>query len=112
MSENAANQSLEKEVQNIKLSSFDEEKTAGRSALTGGIDIIKDIKVRLNVSVGQAMLTVENLFDLKEGQVVNLDKMTNEPVDVIVDGHVVARGTLVAVDDNFGVRITEVVERQ
>lgn len=109
MSENASNAAGGKAVQKIKLSPFEESSGVGAPAVANGLDIIKDIKVRLSVRVGEAELTVQRLFELQEGQVVDLDKQTNEPVDIIVDGHTVARGTLVAVDENFGVRITEVL---
>lgn len=111
MSENSTNITAAKAVQKIKLSALKEPDDSGKSVLSDSLDIIKDIKVRVSVSVGQTELTVQSLFELTEGQILSLDKQTSEPVDVIVDGHVVARGTLVAVDDSFGVRITEVPER-
>jgi flagellar motor switch protein FliN/FliY len=59
--------------------------------------------------VGSCELTVRELFELQANSVVPLDKATKEPVDVLLDNKVIARGHLVAVDDSFGVRITEIV---
>jgi len=62
----------------------------------------------LEVIVGECSMSVAELFDLRESSVVKLDREAQAPVDVLLDGKRVARGTLVAVDDNFGVRITEI----
>ena len=76
--------------------------------LNGNIDVIKNVKIRLEVVVGEAELPVSELFALTRDSVVALSKDVNSPVDLMLDGRVVARGNLVAVGDNFGVRITEV----
>jgi len=81
---------------------------SGRRLLGENMDLIRNLKVRLAVSVGQCELTVKELFELRESMVLTLDKDTREPVEISLDGKVVARGTLVAVDDSFGVRITEI----
>ena len=81
----------------------------GKRLLGENMELIRNLKVRLAVSVGQCELTVKELFDLRESMVLTLDKDTREPVEISLDGKVVARGTLVAVDDSFGVRITEII---
>ncbi len=68
---------------------------------------LRQIRVELTVRVGSAELSVGELVDAKAGQVLRLDRSLEEPVDVLLDGRVVARGTLVAADDRFAVRITE-----
>jgi len=65
------------------------------------------VKVQVSVRVGTARTSVAELLDMKQGSVLALDRLVDEPLDVLVDGHVVARGMLVAVGDHFGVRITE-----
>jgi len=72
------------------------------------LDLIRDVKVRLEVVVGECRMTVGELFGLRESSVVKLDRNVNAPVDVLLDGKRVARGVLVAVDESFGVRITEI----
>lgn len=65
------------------------------------------VRARLQVCVGQAQITIGELLAAKEHQVLALDRMVDEPVDLLLEGKVVARGQLVAVDGHFGVRITE-----
>jgi flagellar motor switch protein FliN/FliY len=80
----------------------------GKSFLNeGNLEIIKKVKVKLEVRVGEAQLTIDDLYNLSEGSVVPLTRSAMEPVDMLIDGKVVARGHLVAADDNFGIQITE-----
>ena len=65
------------------------------------------VRARLQVCVGEVELSVGELLAAKEHQVLVLDRMTDQPVDMLLEGKVVARGQLVAVDGNFAVRITE-----
>lgn len=71
-------------------------------------ELIKDVKVSLSVFIGDCELTVSDLFELSDGSIISLDRDVSAPVDVKYDGDVIARGQLVAVGDNFGVRITEI----
>lgn len=95
-------------IQNIELAEIDVSDQPGKKILGNTMDIIRDVKVRIQVTAGYCDLTVRELLDLRENAVLTLDKSTHDPVDVLVDGKVVARGMLVAVGDNFGVRITEI----
>ncbi|QNB08828.1 flagellar motor switch protein [Herbaspirillum frisingense] len=65
------------------------------------------IKTRLSVCVGEVELTVGDLLSARENQVLRLDRTVEQPVDLLLDGRVVARGQLVAVEEHFAVRITE-----
>jgi flagellar motor switch protein FliN len=96
-------------VQSIELTQLDAGEKRGARLLGENIDLVRNVRVRLTVSVGQCELTIKNLFELRENAVLTLDKDTREPVDILLDGRVVARGTLVAVDDTFGVQITEIM---
>jgi flagellar motor switch protein FliN/FliY len=68
---------------------------------------LRKVKARLTVSVGVAEIPVGDLLSAREQQVLRLDRTLDEPVEVLLEGQVVARGILVAVDDHFAVRITE-----
>lgn len=68
---------------------------------------LHQIKARLTVCVGEVALTVGDLLAAREQQVLRLDREVDAPVDLMLEGQLIARGTLVAVDDHFGVRITE-----
>ncbi|CAN7618104.1 FliM/FliN family flagellar motor switch protein [Aquipseudomonas alcaligenes] len=70
--------------------------------------LIKHVVVQLVVELGSAEMTVDELFALKAGDVVKLLEKVNEPASLCLDGKVVARGELVAVDDNFGLQLTEI----
>ena len=72
---------------------------------------LRHVKAKLTVCVGTAELTVGELLGATEQQVIRLDRSVDDPVEILLEGHVVARGTLVAVDDQFAVRITELPVR-
>lgn len=79
----------------------------GAGILSGNLNVIGGVKVALTVRVGGVVVSVDELMNMKDAHVLRLDAALDTPVDVLLEGNVVARGQLVAVDDNFGVRITE-----
>lgn len=96
-------------VNRIELPPLLEAQTSERSSVVGErLDLVGHVKVRLAVTLGTAELTIDKLFSLAANDVVALDRDLEAPVDVRLNDKVIARGTLVAVGDNFGVRITEI----
>ena len=73
------------------------------------IDIIMDVGLRVTVELGRSNMTVEEVLGLGPGSVVELNKLAGEPVDVLVNDRPIARGEVVVVDENFGVRVTEIL---
>lgn len=73
------------------------------------MDLLMDITLRVSVELGRATLSVRDTLNLSPGQVIELDKLAGDPVDVLINGRLIARGEVVVVDDQFGVRITEIV---
>ena len=73
-------------------------------------DWIKDVKVDLTVVVGRATTTVEKLFAIKVGEVLELDTAIDAPVELRLDGRLIAKGHLMAVGSRFGIRISEIEE--
>jgi len=73
------------------------------------ISLISDIEVELDVVVGKRKLTVSELYALKKGGVMQLDADVEDPVEIVLNSSVVARGRLVVVGDNYGIEITETV---
>ena len=71
------------------------------------LPFLQSVKVKVSVRVGQAETTVGELLEMKQGGVLALDRLVDQPLEVLIDEHVVARGVLVAVGDHFGVRLTE-----
>ena len=73
------------------------------------LDLLLDIVLRVNVELGRSSMPVRDILSLGPGSVVELDKMAGEPVDVSINGTLIARGEVVVVDEKFGVRVTEIV---
>lgn len=80
----------------------------GAPLLGDNIRLLDSVPVGVSVVVGHASSTVGAVLGLKEQAVMKIDRAVDAPVDVVVNGNVVARGQLVVVDDHFGVRITEI----
>lgn len=81
------------------------------SGTPADLDLISDIAMSLTVELGRVKLTVRDLLALREGSLIELDRVAGSPVDVMVNGSLVAHGDVVVVDDELGVRITEIVKR-
>jgi flagellar motor switch protein FliN/FliY len=73
------------------------------------IDVILDVPVTLSLEVGRAQMSVGHLLRLGPGSIVELDRGAGEPLDVLVNGALVARGEIVIVNDRFGIRLTDVL---
>ena len=73
------------------------------------IDFILDIPVQLTVELGRTKIAIKNLLQLAQGSVVELDGMAGEPMDVLVNGCLIAQGEVVVVNDKFGIRLTDVI---
>lgn len=80
-----------------------------RNAAAPDLDMVLDIPVRITLEVGGADMPIRDLLQLHQGAIVELDRQAGEPLDVLVNGTLVARGEVVVVDDKLGIRLTEVV---
>ena len=76
-----------------------------------GIEMLMDVALEVSVELGRSHMSIGEILALRTGSVIELDKLAGEPVDVSVNGTLIARGEVVVVDEKFGVRITEVVSR-
>ncbi len=81
----------------------------GALSVGGDLDRLTDVSVELTVEVGRTRMTLGQTLALGPGSVVHLDHLADKPVDLLVNGRVIARGEVVVVDEEFGLRITEVV---
>jgi flagellar motor switch protein FliN/FliY len=81
----------------------------GQGGGGSAIDLIADIPVRVTVELGKTRKNISEILAISMGSVIELDKMAGEPVDVLVNGKLIAKGEVVVIDENFGVRITEVL---
>jgi flagellar motor switch protein FliN/FliY len=74
-----------------------------------GLELLMDIPLEISVELGRVKMLVRDVVELSTGSIVEIDKAAGEPVDVMVNGRLVARGEVVVIEDNFGVRITEIL---
>ena len=111
MTENAqpgeAQAAADPSIKNVQLSQFDPSPEGGAK---NRIDMILDIAVPVTVELGRTRMMIEDVLALGPGSVVELNKMAGEPVDILVHNKIVAQGEVVVVDENFGVRITDIVD--
>ncbi|HKN04404.1 MAG TPA: flagellar motor switch protein FliN [Buttiauxella sp.] len=73
------------------------------------IDLIMDIPVKLTVELGRTRMTIKELLRLSQGSVVALDGLAGEPLDILINGYLIAQGEVVVVADKYGVRITDII---
>jgi len=98
-------------VETAELEEFDSD----ASPLTGDekekLDSILDIPVVISMEVGRSKISIRNLLQLNQGSVVELDRIAGEPLDVMVNGTLIAHGEVVVVNDKFGIRLTDVISQ-
>ena len=75
------------------------------------LDTILDIPVTISMEVGRSQISIRNLLQLNQGSVVELDRVAGEPLDVLVNGTLIAHGEVVVVNDKFGIRLTDVISQ-
>ena len=80
-----------------------------KASMLGELDMILDIPVQIAVELGRTKITIKNLLQLAHGSVVELDAMAGEPMDVLVNGTLIAQGEVVVVNDKFGIRLTDII---
>jgi flagellar motor switch protein FliN/FliY len=83
--------------------------TAGKASMMNELDMILDIPVQIAVELGRTKITIKNLLQLAHGSVVELDAMAGEPMNVFVNGTLIAQGEVVVVNDKFGIRLTDII---
>ena len=81
----------------------------GGSSATQDIQMVLDIPVQLSVELGRVKVPIKYILQLAQGSVVELDAMAGEPMDVLVNGYLIAQGEVVVVNEKFGIRLTDIV---
>ena len=76
------------------------------------LDLLLDVNLRVAVELGRTEMAIKDVLALGPGSVVELDKLAGEPVDILVNDRLIAKGEVVVVDENFGVRVTDIVSPQ
>lgn len=94
-------------AQQVELDEFVDETKPGGSQ--PDLDVILDIPVSISMEVGRTSITIRNLIQLNQGSVIELDRLAGEPLDVLVNGTLIAHGEVVVVNEKFGIRMTDVI---
>ena len=76
------------------------------------LDLLMNVPLELSVEIGRTKKQVKEILELNKGSLVVLDRIAGEPVDLYVNGECIAKGDVVVVDDNFGIRITEILQEE
>jgi len=83
--------------------------TPTQAMVRGGLDMLHDVEMEVSAELGRTRMSVRELLSLSPGAIVELDRAAGSPADLLVNGRLIARGEVVVVDENFGIRITEIV---
>lgn len=77
----------------------------------GALGLLEGVTAKVSVELGRAVLPVKEVLSMAPGSVVELDRFSTEPIDILVNGELVARGEVIVLDNDFGVRVTEIVKK-
>lgn len=99
----------EQDVKPVQLDQLGGGEVSTGTGLGSDLDLIMDIPVTLSMELGSTEIAIRNLLQLTQGSVVELDRFAGEPLDVLVNGTLIAHGEVVVVNDRYGIRLTDVV---
>lgn len=97
------------EQENVKPADFDNLKEGAVAPSDNKLDMILDIPVTVSVELGRTKMLINELLQLGQGSVVELEKMAGEPMEILVNDRLIARGEVVVVNEKFGIRLTDIV---
>ncbi len=95
----------------VELEELQEERAPISADEKRKLDTILDIPVTISMEVGRSKISIRNLLQLNQGSVVELERVAGEPLDVLVNGTLIAHGEVVVVNDKFGIRLTDVISQ-
>ncbi len=96
-------------VQNVQLPQFGKGNATGEPVLGGNADLLMNVPLDVTIEIGQTRRKIKDIMGFAQGTVIELEKQAGAPVDIVVNGQLIAHGDVVVIDDNFGVRITEIL---
>ena len=91
------------------LEKFTDAPGAGQPSARNDIELVLDIPVQLTVELGRTRVPIKNILNLAQGSVIELDGLAGEPLDVMVNGCLIAQGEVVVVGERFGIRLTDII---
>jgi flagellar motor switch protein FliN/FliY len=92
------------------MSEIPNKSTERQAPTSGNLGLVMDVELNVTLRFGQRLLTLREVLDLTSGSVVELDRQVEEPVELLLDGKLIARGEAVVIDGNYGLRVSEVLE--
>lgn len=95
-------------VKPVQFTAFDKMHNAAADA-HGNLNLVMDVKLELTVELGRTELSIKNVLELTKGSIIELDKVAGEPVELYANGKLIAKGEVVVIEDNFGLRITNII---
>jgi flagellar motor switch protein FliN/FliY len=98
------------EIKNAEFPDLAGTANAASTAPGSGIELVRDIQVTLTVELGRTDMVINDILELTPGKVIELDRLAGEPLDILVNGTLLARGEVVVVDENFGIRLTSIID--
>ena len=105
----AAGSEMQTQTEQVAPASFTNFAPTSGSTAGNDINMILDIPVQLTVELGRTRIPIKHILQLAQGSVVELEAMAGEPMDVLVNGYLIAQGEVVVVNDKFGIRLTDIV---
>lgn len=100
------------DVKKIRTKDFEQLASPTQPSASHGIDMLLDVSLPIAIELGRTAMSIEDILNLGPGSIVELDKLAGEPVDLLVNDKLIAKGEVVVVDENFGIRITSMVSQQ
>ncbi len=91
------------------LDQFETQKTHGGEENPINLEVLMDVPVAISMEIGRTNINIRNLLQLNQGSIVELDRLAGEPLDVLVNGTLIARGEVVVINEKFGIRLTDVI---
>ncbi|MGZ4979899.1 MAG: flagellar motor switch protein FliN [Methylobacter sp.] len=88
---------------------FEDKQPSSASGDEINLDVILDVPVTISMEIGRTQINIRNLLQLNQGSVVELERFAGEPLDVLVNGTLIAHGEVVVINDKFGIRLTDVI---
>lgn len=82
------------------------------TASTPNLDLLLDIPLKVTVELGRTKKLIKEILELSQGSIIELDKLAGEPVDILVNNKLIAKGEVVVIDENFGVRVTDIISQR
>ena len=108
-STSSINEVISTPAEQVSPASFTNFSSTGPSTAGNDINMILDIPVQLTVELGRTRIPIKHILQLAQGSVIELDALAGEPMDVLVNGYLIAQGEGVVVNDKFGIRLTDIV---